>query len=181
MRNTLRFLLAMAVALMATMAFRAVVASVFTVEGEGLSPVFIKGDRVMVNRWSYGLRTGSSQGLFSYGRLCRQAVEAGDYIAYEDPRDTTGQTVLFGRCRYLPGDTMLIDGRRTVVPSLRDCADADYYWVAALGEGNPTDSRHLGFISERLIIGRAFLIVFNHDDSQPLWSGWRNDRLMLLK
>ncbi|MBR1484594.1 MAG: hypothetical protein IJ612_02745 [Prevotella sp.] len=179
MRNTLKFLLALVVSLLAMMAFRALVATVYTVDGEGLAPSFVKGDRVLVNRWSYGLRTGSNGGLFSYGRLCRRLPEVGDFIAYEDPRDSTQQTVLFGRCRALPGDTVLYEGRPTTVPSLKDCADADYYWVSALGEGNPTDSRQLGFISERFIIGRAVLIVYNHDDARPFWNGWRHDRLLL--
>ena len=179
MQNTLKFLLALVVSLLAMMAFRALVATVYTVDGDGLSPTFVKGDRVLVNRWSYGLRAGSDNGLFSYGRLCRRQPEVGDYIAYEDPRDATSQTVLFGRCRAVPGDTVLYEGRPTVVPSLKDCADADYYWVSALGEGNPTDSRQLGFISERLIIGRAVLIVYNHDDLRPFWSGWRHDRMLL--
>ena len=181
MRSTLKFIMALAVSLMAMMAFRALVATVFTVEGDGLAPVFLKGDHVMVNRWSYGQRTGSDGGLYSYGRLCRQQVEQGDYVAYEDPRDSTRQTILFGRCQALPGDTVTIDGRQTVVPSLKNCADADYYWLHAPGKGNPTDSRQLGFISERRIIGRAVFIVFNHDACRPFWSGWRHERTLLPK
>lgn len=181
MRSTLKFILALAVSLVAMMAFRAVVATVYTVEGDGLAPVFVKGDRVLVNRWSYGLRTGSDDGLFSYGRLCWQLVEVGDYVAYEDPRDSTRHTILFGRCHAQPGDTILCNGRPTVVPSRKDCADADYYWLRALGQGNPTDSRELGFISEQRIIGRAVLIVYNHDARHPLSSGWRLERLLLPK
>ena len=80
----------------------------------------------------------------------------------------------------LPGDTVYYDGRLVMVPSTKDCADADYYWIRALGEGNPTDSRQLGFISEQRIIGRAFLVVFNHDAEQSLWRGWKGNRLLLL-
>ena len=181
MRSLLKFILALAVALGAMLCFRALVVTIYTVEGNGLAPVFVAGDHVMVNRWSYGLRTGSDTGLFSYGRLCRQPVAQGDLIAYEDPRDNTGKSVLLGRCRALPGDTIVENGRTMVVPSIENCSDADYYWVEALGKANPTDSRQLGFISERLIIGRAFLVVFNHDASQPLWQGWHHDRLLLLK
>ena len=181
MRNTLKFLLALVISLLAMMAFRALVMTIYTVEGNGLSPVFLAGDHVMVNRWSYGLRTGSADGLFSYGRLWRQDVEIGDYIAYEDPRDSTGQSVLFGRCSALPGDTVRHEGRLMVVPSLQDCADCDYYWVQALGKSNPIDSRTLGFISERHVIGRAFLIVFSHDPMTTILDGWRSDRLLLLQ
>ena len=181
MRNTLKFLLALAVALLLMMAFRGLVAVVYTVEGEGLAPTFVTGDRVMVNRWSYGLRTGRSGGLFEYGRVCRQAVKKGDIIAYEDPRDSTCQTVLFGWCRALPGDTLVFREETLIVPSLQNCADADYYWINALGEGNPVDSRYLGFINEQRIIGRVFVVICNHDADKPFWTGWRNDRLLLFK
>lgn len=181
MRQLLKFILSLVVAFIAMLGVRSLVATIYTVEGEGLSPAFEAGDRVMVNRWSYGLRTGSVGGLFSYGRLCRQEIAMGDLIAYEDPRDSTNRTVLFGCCQAQPGDTVEHEGRMLVLPSRKDCADDDYYWIRALGEGNPTDSRHLGFIGERRIIGRAFLIVYNHDDTKPLWKGWRHDRLLLLK
>ena len=59
MRNLLKFLLALTVALMLMMAFRALVFTIYYVDGDGLEPEFVAGDHVMVNRWSYGLRTGS--------------------------------------------------------------------------------------------------------------------------
>jgi hypothetical protein len=89
--------------------------------------------------------------------------------------------VLFGRCRALPGDTVRYSGQVEMVPSVKDCADADYYWIQTLSEDNPVDSRQLGFISEQFIIGRAFLIIFSHNPVQPFWRGYRNDRLLLLK
>lgn len=180
MRNFLKFLLTLSLSLLAMMVFRALVATIYSVEGEGLSPVFQAGDQVLVSRWSYGLRTGHDGGLFCYGRLCRQAVKKGDFIAYEDPRDSVRRSVLIGCCQSLPGDTVEHQGRRFIVPGKANCADTDYYWVRALGEGNPIDSRHFGFLSERRIIGRVLLIVCNHDAEQPFWRGWRNERFLLL-
>ena len=180
MRGWLKFIAACAVALVLTMGFRAVVLTVYTVEGQALLPVLEQGDRVLVNRWSYGLRTGGDDGLFSYGRLCKQPLSVGDVIAYEDPRDSTHLTVLFGRCQALPGDTVRSGGRLLVVPGQKACADCDYYWVGALGKGNPTDSRTLGFISEQRVIGRAFLIVYSHDLQADIRNGWRSDRFFLI-
>ena len=181
MRNILKFLLVLAVSLLLMLVFRALVFTVYEVEGRGLEPEFLPGDRVLVNRWSYGLRTGGGKALFSYGRLCRQQVQLGDLVAYEDPRDSTHSSVLFGRCRALPGDTVRYQGRLEMMPSLANCADADYYWVQALGEQNPLDSRQLGPISEERIIGRAFLVVFSHTPGQAPWTGYRHQRLLLLK
>ncbi len=158
-------------------AFRALGFTIYTIDGQGLTPLFVEGDRVLVNRWSYGLRVGGDKSLFSYGRICRQPVEKGDIVAFEDPRDDKREAILICRCIAVPGDTVSQDGRLTVVPGLRDCADTDYYWMEAIGQGNPTDSRQLGFISEKLIIGRVCRIVYSHDPSQSLFKGWRGQRI----
>ena len=181
MRAALKFLIALAVALLLMLAFRALAFTIYTVDGEGLLPEFLPGDRVMVNRWSYGLRAGGQKGLFSYGRLCRQPVERGDIVAYDDPRDDTGQGVLFGRCLALPGDSIRYHGQLELVPGIANCADADYYWIQALGAQNPLDSRQLGFISEEHIIGRAFIVVYSLDPDSSAWRSFRHDRFMMPK
>ena len=84
MRGTVKFLGAIAAAFMVMLAFRGLVMTVLTIEGDGLAPQFVEGDRVVVNRWSYGLRTGKKGGLFDYGRICRQEVGKGECIAFED-------------------------------------------------------------------------------------------------
>ena len=104
MRNTLKFLLALGVAFVVMLAFRGLVMTICTIDGDGLAPHFIAGDRVVVNRWSYGLRTGKNGGLFDYGRICRQDVSKGDCIAFED---SLGR-VLICRCSALPGDTVKV-------------------------------------------------------------------------
>ena len=161
------------------LAFRALVMTVCTIEGDGLSPQFQEGDRVVINRWSYGLRTGKKGGLFDYGRICEQKVEKGDFIAFED---------LYGRiyicqCAALPGDTVYLDNEKIpcVVPGVQTCDDQDYYWVRSINKDNPIDSRLLGFIPEERIIGRACLILFSHDSKAPFWKGYRSERLLLPK
>ena len=159
--------------------FRALVMTVCTIEGDGLSPQFLEGDRVVINRWSYGLRTGKKGGLFDYGRICQQKVEKGDFIAFED---------LYGRiyicqCAALPGDTVYLDNDKVpcVVPGVETCDDQNYYWVKSIGKDNPIDSRILGFIPEERIIGRACLILFSHDPETPFWRGYRSERFLLPK
>jgi signal peptidase I len=181
MKATLKFLLALAVALLLMLLFRALVVTVYTVEGEGLQPDFEAGDRILVNRWSYGLRTGGGNSLFGYGRIAWNAIERGDIVAYDDPRDSTHNKTLIGRVRALPGDTVRYLGQKDILPSLRNCADADYYWIQALGNNNQTDSRLLGFISEERIIGRVVAIVYSHQPGRPFWTGYRPERFMILK
>jgi len=157
--------------------FRALAFTIYTIDGRGLSPLFMEGDRVLVNRWSYGLRVGGDKSLFNYGRICRHPVEKGDIVAFEDPRDDNREAILICRCAAVPGDSVSHNDRVMVVPGLRDCADADYYWMESIGHGNPIDSRQLGFISEKLIIGRVCRIVYSHDPSQSLFKGWRGQRI----
>ena len=173
MRGTVKFLLALAVAFVVMLAFRGLVMTVCTIEGEGLAPQFMAGDRVVVNRWSYGLRTGKKGGLFDYGRICHQKVKKGDFIAFED---SLGQ-MLICRCTALPGDTL----GQLIVPGLDNCADQDYYWVEAVSRNNALSSRELGFIPEDRIIGRVCLVLYSRDTASPFWKGYRSDRLLLPK
>ena len=199
MRGTVKFLGAMAAAFMVMLAFRGLVMTVLTIEGDGLAPQFVEGDRVVVKRWSYGLLSGKKGGLFDYGRICRQEVGKGDFIAFED----SAGHVLICQCTAVPGDTVYQEagGRRQetggrsqksgdrrqeagvlcVVPGLANCADQDYYWVRSISKNNPIDSRQLGFIPEERIIGRACLVLFSRDPQAPFWKGYRSDRLMLPK
>ena len=157
--------------------FRVVGMTVYAVGGDGLSPVFMAGDRVLVNRWSYGLRVGGGDSsLFGYGRLWRQPIERGDILAFEHP---TEGTIVICRCKGLPGDTLEVEGETLIVPGLKDCADADYYWLERMNGDNPVDSRLLGFVSEEYIIGRVVMVAYSHDPCAPLWSGWRRGRWFL--
>ena len=163
MRTIAKFLLALVVALVLMLCFRALAFTIYVVEGTGLQPEYQPGDRVLVNRWSYGLRVGGDGGLFGYGRLGRRSVKRGDLVAFENPRNT-GE-VLICRCKALPGDTVQHESLTLTVPSLKNCDDGDYYWLEAIGADNATDSRSLGFIPEKLIIGRATTVIY----SLPLW------------
>jgi signal peptidase I len=171
MKKTLRFLLAFLIAFAIMMVVRVIGVTLYTISGTGSEPVFQAGDRVMVNRWSYGLRVGGKDCFFGYGRIARQSVEKGDLVAFENPQNN--DQILIYRCKGLPGDTIVHEGNTFVVPSLRDCADADYYWLETL------DSHQLGFIAEEYLIGRAFMVVYSRDPLEPLWKGWRSNRILL--
>ncbi len=180
MRSLLQFLLALCVALVLMMFVRATGFTIYTVDGDALQPTLLQGDRVVVNRWSYGLRTGGHGSLFSYGRLCRQRVSRGDLVAFDDPRPKAdGGTggVLICRCVAGPGDTVSPDGQPLVVPSEKDCADCDYYWLESLSTDSTTlDSRQLGPISEQLIIGRVIAVVYSREPGHGILGGWRGPR-----
>ena len=52
MRKTAKFLIALALAFLLMLGFRAIVFTICAVDGDALSPLLQKGDRVLVTRWS---------------------------------------------------------------------------------------------------------------------------------
>ena len=167
----LRFVLSLAVALLVLLAFRTLVLGLYEVPGQGLEPQLMQGDRVLVNRWSYGLRTGGNGSLFAYGRLCRQQVGRSELVAYEDSLDQ----VLIGRCKAGPGDTVRTARGLTIVPGLLNCAKHDYYLLETIG----AEAGQKCLVAEEQIIGRVCLILFNHRVGAPVWSGYPANRLLL--
>ena len=150
MRNWLKFVITLVSALALMLVIRTLAFSVHTISGNGLLPLYQDGDQLLVNRCSYGLRI-EGNGLLPYSRLWRQPVKKGDIVALG-----------------VPGDTILTNKGVLVIPGLKTCADADYYWLEAINQQNPIDSRHLGFIHERNIMGRVMTVLFNRYHLSPL-------------
>ena len=174
MRRTARFLLAFAVALLLMLCFRTWAFTICTVDGEGLAPMFQSGDRVLVNRWTYGLRIGKPLG---YGRIGKCQVQRGDLVAFYHPEQH--DKVLICQCKAVPGDTIFHDDKLLIVPGRITCAAADHYWMESIGQQNMIDSHLLGFISEELIIGRATTIIYSHNTREPFWRGWDSSRFLM--
>lgn len=176
MSSWLKFVIAVASAVLLMLAFRTLAFSIYNVEGKGLQPVYIHGDRLLVNKWSYGLRIDGN-GVLPYSRMLRKQVNRGDIVLFDLPGDSIAGEFI-ARCQAVPGDTLRLKEGIVVVPGLKDCADADYYWLEALNTQNPVDSRHLGFISERNIIGKVVTVLYSHDDRRPFWAGYRKERTL---
>ena len=107
MRSTLKFLIALAVAFVAMLTFRALVFTIYPVPSSALE----------------------REGLFSYGRLCGQPIEKDDLVALDD----SAGNVQIGRCIALPGDTISYQQRTVIIPGKQNCARHDYYQIEPLG------------------------------------------------
>ena len=176
MSEWLKFVATLVLTFLLVLAFRALAFSVYTVEGKGLQPDFIQGDRLLVNRWSYGLRI-NGKGILPDSRLLRKPIKRGEIVVFDWPDDSIAGEFI-ARCKAVPGDTIRLQEGLTVVPGLKTCADADYYWLESIHPNNPADSRHLGFVSERNIIGKVAFILYNHDDSKNFLEGYRKERVL---
>jgi len=160
------------VALVVMLLVRALGVQLCSIDGNALQPYFQEGDRVVVNRWSYGLRTGDGR-LFPYGRLARQSVGKGDIVAFEAEG---GSGLMLGPCTGLPGDTVVIPARLVgdtvdmtlTVPALRNCDRENCYYIDGVG-----------MVPEHLVIGRATMILYSRRPGAPLLRGYRRDRLLL--
>lgn len=153
------------------LAFRFLAFTIYTVNGRELEPVFKQGDRIMVNRWSYGLRTGGGHSLFPFSRLMRSNIRRGDIVAFDNPSDSAGG-VFVCRCKALPGDTVATQSGPFIIPGKVSCAKEDYYWFESLSINNTIDSRMFGPVPDSRIIGRVVTVLYNHDDSYPFYCGY---------
>lgn len=158
---TFTFSLILAFALM--LAVRTLALSIHGVTGDGLAPLYQSGDRLLINRCSYGLRIEGNR-LLPYSRLMRQPVERGDIVAFNAPKGFP-DGICIARCKAVPGDTIRTKEGPLLVPGLKTCAQTDYYWLEAINRQNPLDSRYMGLIPEHDIIGRVVTVLYNRNNS----------------
>ena len=77
-----------------------------------------QGERILVNKWSYGLRM-PFMSVFSYQRCCERPVEKQDIVVFNNPAGI-GQPIIdqrevyISRCIGVPGDTLMVDSLFTV-------------------------------------------------------------------
>ena len=72
-----------------------------------------QGERILVNKWSYGLRL-PLMSLFSYHRWCERSVRQQDVVVFNNPAAIGQPTIdrreiYISRCIGTPGDTLLVD------------------------------------------------------------------------
>lgn len=84
-----------------------------TIPSTGMENSLLRGERVIVNKWSYGLRL-PLMGMTGYHRLAARDVERGDIVLFNNPagKGTIDRRELFiNRCIGLPGDTLMLNGQ----------------------------------------------------------------------
>ena len=120
MKQALKFLVALCVAIVILFAVRARAVIIYTVPTD-LDSVLRKGDRVLVNR------------------MACDGLSRGDLVAF------SRRGVHVGRIVSLPGDTVVLRGAAYVVPSVCcgrcPCADCRFY-VVSLGAENTVVHTH---------------------------------------
>lgn len=86
-----------------------------TIPSSGMENSLYTGDRVIVNRWSYGFRVPFLS-LFSYHRLLQKPVSGGEIVLFNNPLPAGGKSIddkdiYISRCVGVPGDTLMLDNQ----------------------------------------------------------------------
>lgn len=79
----------------------------------GMENSLFQGERILINKWSYGLRL-PLMSLFSYHRWCERSVRQQDVVVFNNPAAIGQPTIdrretYISRCIGTPGDTLLVD------------------------------------------------------------------------
>ena len=152
-----------AAAVLAAVILRAFIVQPYFIPSGSMEPTLKVGDKVLVNKLSYDFH----------------AIHRGDIVVFKKPPDdpTPGITDLIKRVIGLPGETIwaqggfvYIDGSQLKEPWLpKGTITANFphtfiptgsYFMMGDNRGNSSDSRDIGAIPKKLIIGRAFLVVW---------------------
>ena len=79
----------------------------------GMENSLFQGERILVNKWSYGLRV-PFMSLFSYHRWCESPVRRQEIVVFNNPAGIRQpvidrREIYISRCIGTPGDTLLVD------------------------------------------------------------------------
>lgn len=187
LRRFLRESASLALLLLGLMAVRSTLADHYYVPSGSMEPTLVPGDRVVVDKRSYGLRVPFTNFEFIDG----DTVQRGEVVIFDSPRDGTR---LIKRIVAVAGDSVMVrDGRlsingqvmahaeqlnvevfgdRMVSIDLSDGGGPDYAAeigqgkVLAVGDhrGNSLDGRIFGVVDEETVYGRAVAVYFRRND-----------------
>lgn len=169
--------------LLGLLAFRSSLADHYYVPSGSMQPTLIPGDRVVVDKRSYGLRLPFTDWQLTDGN----AVQRGEVVIFDSPRDGTR---LIKRIVAVAGDRVVVRngqlhinglsmadaqhvdveifGDRLVRLDLSDGGGPDYAGeipegkLLAVGDhrGNSLDGRIFGLIDEASVYGRAVAVYY---------------------
>lgn len=100
---------------------RSCVATSYLIPSSGMENSLYCGERILVNKWSYGLRVPFVK-LWGYHRWADAPVHKADILVFNNPANHSEpiidkREIFISRCIGIPGDTLLIDSLFSVVPS----------------------------------------------------------------
>lgn len=107
------------------------------IPSSGMENSLYKGERILVNKWSYGLRMPFPS-VFGYHRIAASEVKKGDIVLFNNPYPIDPNTrieareLFISRCIGTPGDTLMLNENLAEVGGevLSPDSKALYYYPA---------------------------------------------------
>lgn len=121
MKKSLKWIFAFGGAAVIVLLLRSFAFTSCLIPSEGMENSLFRGERILVNKWSYGLRVPCGT-LFSYQRWNTRQVQKEDIVVFNNPADISQPVidqrgVFISRCVGVPGDTLFIDSLFSIVSS----------------------------------------------------------------
>lgn len=118
---------------MAVILLRGCVAAPYLIPSSGMENTLYCGERILVNKWSYGLRL-PFMGLLGYHRWADRPLKREDIVVFNNPADLSQpvadrREVFIGRCIGTAGDTLLTDSLFFVIPSEQNAPDQKFLYT----------------------------------------------------
>lgn len=164
-------------AVILALVIRAFVIQPFKIPTGSMEPTLMPGDRILVLRYSYGLRIP-----FTYKRIAKlNSPKSGDIIVFNYPEDVKRDFIK--RCIGTPKDTVEIRNGSIYVndrPFTKDPVNKFHYYnrgefgkegevlkvpdnsYFVLGDNSASskDSRYWGYLDDKYLIGKAVMIYW---------------------
>lgn len=108
-----KWILVLAGAVVIVLLLRGLVFTSYIIPSSGMENSLFQGDRILVNKWSYGLRL-PCMSLLSYHRWNSSPVKSGDIVVFNNPAAMNQpvidkREVFISRCIGTPGEEILLD------------------------------------------------------------------------
>lgn len=108
-----KWILAFAGAVVVVLLLRGFAFTSCLIPSTGMENSIFQGERILVNKWSYGLRVPFMT-IFSYHRWGERPVQQQDIVVFNNPAGIRQpvidrREVYISRCIGVPGDTLLVD------------------------------------------------------------------------
>lgn len=123
---------------------RGCVATSYLIPSSGMENSLYRGEHILVNKWSYGLRLPFMK-LWGYHRLANTPVRKEDIIVFNNPANLSEpvidrREVFISRCIGTPGDTLLVDSLFAVTPSEKNAPDQKFLYTYPRSRERQLDS-----------------------------------------
>ena len=102
------------VAVLTVWLVRTLLVTTCVIPSSGMENSLYQGERILVSKWSYGLRLPFCS-LFGYHRLAASRARKGDIVLFNNPHPENQKTgiewreLFISRCIGTPGDTLMLD------------------------------------------------------------------------